>query len=261
MSLHFLHIGYLAWIIPAIGGLWFAWRKRGTSPAGRHYVLALISLGYVLGIIAALAEPYIGTVQNKTCVFVTDISASVPDSELTRISQRIRELAASAQTGLDMHLVCFASHPVRIPEFPFPGMSWDLAELRRSKKDIFESLPDNYYRQTDIQAALLYAQMLIKNNGVVHLFTDGLETRGAVEQAVQAGLRQNIQYHYEVLNSPQTDELVLSKVVVPQQVRQGQNRSMQVLLESSRDADVEVVVNNLNTNATQRLRFSPGLTN
>jgi hypothetical protein len=247
LTLHFLNTNFLWLIIPAVL-LAFLFGYKNKRFAGWHKIsMVIISIISISTILAALAEPYItkNKTQNQTQVFLLDVSRSISDTDLANAAQAVNTTYKSTDQNTKKVIICFSAYPIELPISELEKNKWDIAQMRQAKQGVFAQFSTNYYESTNIQSAILFAKTLIKQNGIVHVYTDGLETNGQLQAAISQCTNQDIDFKFEKINSSQNNEVILSDILIPQQVRQGQNTAIKAIIESTDAAAIKIEMTNL----------------
>jgi uncharacterized membrane protein/uncharacterized protein YegL len=214
----------------ALFGLGFIvwWHRRGLalfSPRRRFLSSVLRGLLFVL-VVLALTEPRWMQRRREThVIWLVDVSRSVGRSAI----DAAQKFAAQA-TGMESQSwVAFAGRSALVKD------PKKLAEL-------VPSLLDD--ERTDIAGALKFAEASFPLGyaRTIVLFTDGVETSGAVEAQLAELRRSGIRVHVVPTTPPDRPEVLVRSVAAPRQVKEDEPFKVQAEIVSNRETEAQIEV-------------------
>ncbi len=251
MSLTFIYPTalWLLLLVPAMIGLALLGDRRPTRT--RFWIgLALRSL-LMTALIGALAGVQLRLPSNTlTTVFVLDVSDSVPAAERARGEALIRSAVDQMTEDDQAAIVVFGGDA--------------LVERLASPDPLFADLSSvPVSSRTNIGDALQLATALFPDAGArrIVLLSDGRENVGrAVEQAELAAI-QGIELSYIPLSGPEGDvEVLVERLDVPADVRQGQNFDLSLSVNSTAATDASLrIFADGSLIHSQSVRLQPGI--
>jgi uncharacterized membrane protein/Mg-chelatase subunit ChlD len=203
-------------------------------PTRLRFWMGLIMRALLLSlVVAALAGIQLRlTADTLTAVFILDVSDSVPPEEQARGEQFIREAIQAMPAGDQAAVVVFGQDALverlASEDGHLPGMA---------------SVPVT--SRTDISSALQLALALFPEEGAKRmvLLSDGRENLGiALEQAELASAHA-IQLTFWPLSGPEGEsEVLIDSLQAPNDVRQGQNFDLSVMVQSTHQMGARLLV-------------------
>jgi uncharacterized membrane protein len=229
-SVTFLEPGWLLGLssIPLV--VWLSRRSlAGLGPIRRWLAVACRGI-VILFLVMALANvQWVGPTRELCTLFLLDQSQSIPSAAAEQAIETVSQQIAQRPRSRDLAGVIVFGKRARV-ELP-PALYPRDQQLRRITSDIDR-------QSTDIGSAIQLALGSVPPNttGRLVLFTDGNQNRGnAVAEAAIA--RRNgvpidvipIEYQYDA-------EILVDKVVVPPELRQGDTANLKVVIRSGKPA-------------------------
>ena len=168
---------------------------------------------------------------------------------------RTRILHLPAQTS--WQVVGFAAYPVALSDALSRLEGRGLVDLREQDDDF----STEFFSQTDLEAALLYARALVKQDGNIMLCSDGLETRGQCELAKAGLAQQGIDLEVVELGTDTPGEVILRDLGPQQPLQQGQKAKLTVTVETSVTGPVQIEALQIQTGERQVVtpELAPGI--
>jgi len=257
------HPNVLWFMVPALLVLGYLCMTGPRLTAGwRKYGLTTLTLVTIACLFLALAGPYrIQTQDRDTAVFLVDLSSSIADSQLDVAAGEIqsRTLGLPAQT--DWHVVGFSAYPIRLPVTVDALEPGALPKMRATATLGDVTLDPNYFEETNIASAILYARSLIGQRGRITILSDGLATQGQGELATAGLAELGITLETLPLETVVTSEIVLQSLDAPQPIYQGQTASLRVTLDSTISGPAQIDAVHLESGRRQTVteELSPGV--
>jgi len=213
--IHLQHPALLWTLVLVLPILAFSYWRGAAGRGLRKWILIVLSLAGMAALVLALAGPYrVRSARENTTVFLIDLSSSVSDGQLDAAAREVRGRVTGLAPRTEWQAVGFAAYPI-----PLAGGLEDLeaGALAAHRLGGSGREPD-FFENTDLEAALLYARAQIKQQGRIVLLTDGLETRGRAEQAIFGLDTQGIALEVVPLNVETGPEVVLTSLTAPSAV-------------------------------------------
>ncbi|MBP7050974.1 MAG: VWA domain-containing protein [Phycisphaerae bacterium] len=256
--IHLQHPALLWTLVLVLPILAFSYWRGAAGPGLRKWILIVLSLAGMAALVLALAGPYrVRSPQGDTTVFLIDLSSSVSDGQLDAAAREVRGRVAGLAPRTEWQAVGFAAYPI-----PLAGGLADLEAGACATRRLGGSAREpDFFENTDLEAALLYARAQIKQQGRIVLLTDGLETRGQAEQAVFGLDAQGIALEVVPLNVDAGPEVVLTSLTAPSAVHEGQNASLTITLDSSVEGPIRIEATHVPTGERRTLteNVTPGV--
>lgn len=199
---------------------WFIAYQRGQR--GLAFVACrgagLLCLGW------ALTNPSLSrTVDRLNVLFLWDRSASVPFTEQVKAWKFLQQALASKGSGDTAGLISFATRPRidvspdRDPDFrkrPAAALGREGTELAGALQVAFATLP-------------------AEGASRVVLLSDGQENRGGVLEEIMAAQEHGVQIHAHPLGARRKGEVLLERLRLPQEVREGEPFVLRLVVRSA----------------------------
>ncbi len=211
---------------------WLSFAGSGGLGGGRAVVALLVRLTLLALLATALAEPRaVRANEDMSMVYVLDISGSIgPDAEkrgLKFVTRTVNGKPSDDAAGL---VVAARKAAVELPparSFPFEAIN---AEVDPSA--------------TDLEKALSVASAVIDKDrvGRVVLISDGVETKGNVERAVDDLVRRNIGVDVLPVEYAYDHEVWLESLELPRQVKVGEPYEASVVLSALSEGEGTLVL-------------------
>ncbi|MFC5734958.1 VWA domain-containing protein [Cytobacillus gottheilii] len=236
MGIEFKYPYLLLLLIPAALLIFLYMRQAMKSSQRGFSLIAIIrSLVFVL-LIGALAIPQLLLpLKGETVVFLTDRSASVKDAD--SISLGWIEEAAANKGEDDQHAVAAFGEDIVLEQ----NLSGDQSSITQYNGKLNPA-------ETNLEAALSFASTMIPNQagGRIVVFSDGNETSGRSENAIQLLKNRGIEIDYMALPSVTGEDLAISNVALSPSIYLGEEVPITVTIDSNteKQADIRLSVNN-----------------
>jgi Mg-chelatase subunit ChlD len=205
--------------------------RRGMRPQRARAALAL-RLGVLLFLVLALADLRVRTVADRLAVaFLVDVSDSVGSAARDGALPLIRQALAAAPAGDEAAVVAFGGDA--FVERP-PGPSRDVPQLTSNPPK----------GATDLAAALRVGLGLLPTDKArrIVVLSDGNENRGRAAEEARVAAAAGVPVDYVVLGGDRGPEVVVRAVEAPAALREGDQFSIRVSIESTVETDARVIL-------------------
>lgn len=222
-------------IIPAAALLlWFDAKTSHPMSQGRRRALLAVRLLLVGLILAALASPaWLVRSDSQAAIFVLDHSRSEGGDGLAEVYRRAGDLRERIPDGIPVGVVAAGAEPSLINE-PTTG---EIPFVPQPE------LMESSGAQTNLASAVTMAQGLFPAGAARHiiLVTDGLETRGSLEQAARDAAVASTRIHAVPVAGEARPDVRVSRVT-PSQTRINEGAALEItaVIESSLAGDATI---------------------
>ena len=205
---------------------WWHWHTLALASRGRRLLSSVLRCAIFLLVVLALTEPRWMRQRSEThVIWLADLSRSVG-----RAAIDAAEKLAGQPTGVKSQ-----------SWIGFAGRS-TLAKDGKSLSEMAPALMED--DRTDIAGALKFAEASFPLGyaKTVVLFSDGLETSGAVEAQLAELQRAGVRVHVVPVAPPDRPEVLVRSVAAPRQVKEDEPFRVQAEVVANRETDAEIEV-------------------
>ena len=205
--------------------------RRGMRPQRAKAALCL-RLGVVLLLVLALADLRVRTVADKLAVaFLVDVSDSVGAAANATALPVIRQALAAAPSGDEAAVVAFAGDAY-VERPPSPG------------RDVPPLASNPPRGATDIAGALRLGLGLLPTDRArrIVVLSDGDENRGHAADEARVAAAAGVPVDYVMLGGDRGPEVLVRSVEAPGALREGDQFSIRVTLDSTVETDARLVL-------------------
>ncbi len=207
--------------------------KRWTKEAK---LIALLRSTLFLVLIFALTVPQILLpAKENYVIFLVDRSASVQGSE-QKILDWLEKSVSQKEVDDSFAVASFGKETALEQE------------LKRTNEPLIDFYTEIDRSETDIEEALTFASTMIPNDssGRIVLFTDGNETSGSANEAIELLKNRHIQLDAVVMERVHADDMSLEELKVPPALFAGENARLELVVNSTSEkkAAIRISVNN-----------------
>ncbi len=185
------------------------WLRRRLWP---HPLLGLLRVAVVLLVLTMFAEPYVtGADPGRDVVVVVDASRSMPDDELARVQEFVRELAGELAADDRLGLVRFG-RSARVERVPTADFRWP---------DVVHELDAD---GSDLAAAMHAAAALVPpgRQGSLLVWSDGEATGESAVVAARAAARRGLRVDTVLATRALGHDIAVVELSLPAQVAVGE---------------------------------------
>jgi uncharacterized membrane protein len=218
--------GLLALVLLAAEALVYHRQAMGRWPVPALGLRAAVALLIVLGLAGVT---WTRAVDRLQVFFVLDASDSVALDTRVRAQRALREAAKAMGKEDRAGLIVFGAEPN--------------LESPLARGPVADKAPETANgRATDIGAALRLALASLPEEGArrIVLLTDGNETRGSAADAAREAREEGVEVYPVPLRNDQAGEVLLERLITPQEVKEGESFILRVAAWAAREGDAKL---------------------
>ena len=224
--------------------LYYGYRRSLVDLSRTQRIISLIAriIIVVLLILSVADVQYLKTDDKLAVMFLTDISDSISDDGLTKATDYVNEALKSQDGNQQSGLIAFTDRAevVRalLKNGDEPDAELELAEVKQAWLETDEDAGDATNIAQAIETA--WGTFPANANKRIVLITDGVETHGDAVHAALRGKDFGIQIDTVPIYPSDEPEVMVQRLDMPAQVKQGAPFNVEVLIHSNHEDVAEI---------------------